>query len=207
MIYLGSTFNRIPAFQRVGGWMVACINGEVPAAAEKELQLFLFRASGAYWSLCQMEELSSQCFEEYEKAHAEESPSGDESQYFRFTSSSVVKLLCTFPVFFMNIVQMQDKILRVIQSTFPERVQQTPKNLNSSKRKAAGGAAQLGAQPRAWVCPNCGASNPTAGRFCQQCGGPRQGAEGWSCLGCGCVNVVGEFCQRCGAPRPNREKQ
>jgi hypothetical protein len=132
MIYIGSTFNRIPAFQRVGGWMVACINEEVPAAAEKELQLFLFRASSAYWSLCQMEELNSQCFEEYQNAHAEKSPSGDESQYFRFTSSTVVQLLFTFPTFFANVVQMQDKILRIIQSTFPKKVKHTPKSLNSS---------------------------------------------------------------------------
>lgn len=48
-----------------------------------------------------------------------------------------------------------------------------------------------------WKC-RCGADGNT-GKFCSQCGSPRQ-EQGWKCS-CGAVNN-GNFCSECGKPKP-----
>ena len=49
-----------------------------------------------------------------------------------------------------------------------------------------------------WNC-SCGATN--TGKFCVQCGKPRE--NGWVCS-CGAVNK-GKFCSECGAKKPDGE--
>ncbi len=60
------------------------------------------------------------------------------------------------------------------------------------------GQQQAASAPAAngWRC-GCGAEN--AGKFCTECGAPRQ-ADGWQCS-CGHVNK-GKFCAECGAQKP-----
>lgn len=61
-------------------------------------------------------------------------------------------------------------------------------------------APQQPAQPQAagWQC-QCGAT--ATGKFCPECGSPRQQPdEGWTCA-CGAVNK-GKFCQECGSQKP-----
>ena len=51
-----------------------------------------------------------------------------------------------------------------------------------------------------WICA-CGAANQ--GKFCSECGKPRQ--DGWVCA-CGAVNK-GKFCPECGKRKPEEALQ
>lgn len=71
--------------------------------------------------------------------------------------------------------------------------------MNAAQQGASAGAAQQGtpAQSGGWTC-GCGAVN--SGRFCSECGKPKQENDSWTC-DCGTVNK-GRFCSECGKPRP-----
>ncbi len=70
-------------------------------------------------------------------------------------------------------------------------------NAMSPKPGQAGAASQTN-------CPKCGASNPTAVRFCNECG-TKLGAETVPCLKCGAQLQAGaKFCTECGT---KQEKQ
>lgn len=61
-------------------------------------------------------------------------------------------------------------------------------------------AASVQAVPTAsgWAC-SCGATGNT-GKFCENCGKPKETGNGWTCS-CGAVNK-GKFCAECGSPKP-----
>lgn len=66
--------------------------------------------------------------------------------------------------------------------------------------KAAGEAAAQSpqrAEADSWIC-SCGARN--TGKFCSECGTPRQEDNRWVCS-CGTQNI-GKFCSECGKPKP-----
>jgi|GEM_PF-200376 len=61
-----------------------------------------------------------------------------------------------------------------------------------------------GAQKSSILCPNCGAPNPVASKFCGGCGAPMAPAGSPAvCPACGASNPSGsKFCSGCGKPLP-----
>ena len=51
-----------------------------------------------------------------------------------------------------------------------------------------------------WTCASCEQEGNT-GKFCTECGAPRQDPSGWTCT-CGAANE-GKFCSECGLPKPS----
>ncbi|MDO5399806.1 MAG: SPFH domain-containing protein [Eubacteriales bacterium] len=72
---------------------------------------------------------------------------------------------------------------------------QTAGGLNANALFQMGQQAQPSPAADSWKC-SCGAEN--TGKFCVECGAPRQ--TGWVCA-CGAVNK-GKFCSECGAKKP-----
>lgn len=75
-------------------------------------------------------------------------------------------------------------------------------NFRQMEYMGAGGSGAAftgGADRSQWICPNCKTAN--SGKFCGECGRPRQEQTGtWICS-CGAVNTR-KFCGQCGKPRP-----
>ncbi|MBQ7639045.1 MAG: SPFH domain-containing protein [Clostridia bacterium] len=72
--------------------------------------------------------------------------------------------------------------------------------MGAQQQAAAAEAAKEASAADSWICGKCGARS--TGKFCAECGAPKESDENtWKCEKCGARNK-GKFCSECGAKKP-----